>query len=110
MTWTEFLGYLDNFRTDKVIEQLAAWNVDELSSNPYVLASFAVVIAITYFLGWKTFSAFIVGLGGFALAVSYGVKQGTGVEGISGGGVTVMVGAGLVAVFLFIYLLFIRSE
>jgi len=110
MTWTEFLGYLDNFRTDKVIEQLAAWNVGDLSSNPYVLASLAVVIAITYFLGWKTFSAFIVGIGGFALAISYGVKQGTGVEGIAGGGATVMIGAGVVVVFLFIYLLFIKSE
>lgn len=110
MTWTEFLGYLENFRTDKVVEQLAAWNVGDLGSNPYVLAGFAVVIAITYFLGWKTFSAFIVGIGGFALAVSYGVKQGTGVEGIAGGGATVMVGAGVVVVFLFIYLLFIKSE
>lgn len=110
MTWTDFLNYLQNFRTDKIVEQLAAWNIDELSSNPYVLASLAIVIAITYFLGWKTFSAFIVGIGGFALAVSYTVKQGTGVEGIAGGGLTIMVGAGVVVIFLFIYLLFIKSE
>ena len=110
MAWTDFLNYLQNFRTDKIIAQLAAWNIDELSSNPYVLAGLALVIAVTYFLGWKTFSAFIVGIGGFALAVSYTVKQGTGVEGIAGGGLTIMVGAGVAVVFLFIYLLFIKSE
>jgi hypothetical protein len=110
MAWTDFLNYLQNFRTDKIIAQLAAWNIDELSSNPYVLAGLALVIAVTYFLGWKTFSAFIVGIGGFALAVSYTVKQGAGVEGIAGGGLTIMVGAGVAVVFLFIYLLFIKSE
>lgn len=110
MVWADFLDYLQHFRTDKVVEQLAAWNVGELSSNPYVLAGFAVAIAITYFLGWKTFSAFIVGIGGFSLAVSHGVKQGIGVDGIEGGGLSIMLGVGVLVIFLFIYLLFIKSE
>lgn len=110
MTWADFLNYLQNFRTDKVIAQLQAWNVGELSTNPYVLAAFGIAIGITYLLGWKTFSAFILGIGGFALAVSYSVKQGTGVEGLAGGGLPIMFGAGVIVVFLFIYLLFIKSE
>ncbi|HKJ05785.1 MAG TPA: hypothetical protein VJ974_09325 [Geopsychrobacteraceae bacterium] len=110
MTWTEFLGYLEDFRTDKIIEQLAAWNIDELSSNPYVLGAFAIVIAVTYLLGWRVISAFIVGIGGFALAVSYTVKQGSGVEGIAGGGLSILIGSGIIVVIIFIYLLFVQSE
>ncbi|PLX92356.1 MAG: hypothetical protein C0619_06140 [Desulfuromonas sp.] len=109
MTWTDFLDYLQHFRTDKVLEQLAAWNIDDLSSNPYVLAGFAVAIGITYLIGWKTTSAFLVGIGGFALAVSYTVKQGTGIEGV-GGGLPLLVGSGLIVVIIFIYLLFIKAE
>lgn len=110
MNWTDFLSYLEQFRTDRIIEQLAAWNIDDLSSNPYVLGAFALVIAITYFLGWKTISAFLVGIGGFAMAISHTVKQGTGTEGMAGGGLTVLLGTGLIVVIIFVYLLFIKSE
>lgn len=110
MTWTDFLNYLQNFRTDKVMEQLAAWNIDDLSSNPYVLGGFAIAIAITYLIGWKTTSAFLVGIGGFALAVSYTVKQGTGVEGLGSGGLTLLVGSGVIVIIIFIYLLFIKAD
>lgn len=110
MNWQDFLDFMTNFRTDRIMEQLAAWNVGHLSQNPYVLAGLAVVIAITYFLGWKAISGFIAGIGGFSYALSYAVSQGTGTEGLAGGGIWVLVGGGGVAVILFIYLLFIRSE
>lgn len=110
MNWQDFLDYMTNFRTDRIMEQLAAWDIGNLGQNPYVLAAFALIIAITYFLGWKTISGFIVGIGGFIYALSYAVAQGTGVEGLSGSGVWVLTAGGGLAVILFIYLIFIRSD
>ena len=110
MSWQEFLDFMTNFRTDRILEQLQAWNVGDLGQNPYVLAGLALVIAITYFLGWKSLSGFIVGIGGFAYAVSYAVARGSGPEGLSGDGIWILIGGGGIAVILFIYLLFIRSE
>lgn len=110
MNWQEFLDFMVNFRTDRVVAQLAAWNVDDLSQNPYILAGFALAIAISYFIGWQGIAGFIVGIGGFAYALSYAVAQGAGPEGLSGNGIWVLVGGGSVSVFIFIYLLFIRSE
>ncbi len=110
MTWQDFLDFMTNFRTDRILEQLAAWNVGDLAHNQYVLAGFALAIAITYFLGWKAISGFIVGIGGFIYALSYAVAQGTGPEGLSGGGIWVLVGGGGAAVILFIFLIFVRSE
>lgn len=110
MSWQEFLDFMTNFRTDRIMEQLTAWNIGDLSHNPFVLGSVALAIAITYFLGWKGISGFIVGIGGFMYALSYAVGTGTAAEGISGGGIWVLVGGGGAAVMLFIYLLFIRSE
>ena len=110
MNWHEFLDFMVNFRTDRVVEQLAAWNIDDLSQNPYVLACFAMAIAITYFIGWKGFAGFIVGIGGFIYALSYAVAQGTGPEGLSGNGIWILVGGGGAAVLIFMYLIFIRSD
>lgn len=110
MTWQEFLDFMTNFRTDRIMDLLATWHIGDLGQNPYVLASLALAIAITYFLGWKTISGFIVGIGGFIYALSYAVSQGTGTEGLSGNGIWVLVGGGAAAIGLFIYLLFIRNE
>lgn len=110
MDWQAFLEFMTNFRTDRVMEQLADWNVGELGQNPYVLACIALAIAITYFLGWKSISGFIVGLGGFIYALSFAVSQGTGTEGLSGSGIWVLVLGGGGAVMLCIFMLFIRSE
>lgn len=110
MGWQEIKGYLENFRTDRVMEQLHAWNVGDLSTNPWFLGGFAVAILITYFIGWRAISAFLVGIGGFALALSWTVSKGTGTQGIESGGIYVIVGGGAVVVGLFIYLLFIKSD
>ncbi len=110
MSWQDFLDFMINFRTDKVMEQLTVWNVGDLGQNQYVLGSFALAIAITYFLGWKSISGFIVGIGGFIYAVSYAVAEGTGPEGLSGNGIWVLVAGGGASVILFIYLIFVRSE
>ncbi|WP_020674940.1 hypothetical protein [Geopsychrobacter electrodiphilus] len=110
MNWQEFLDLMTNFRTDRIMQQLAAWNIGDLGQNQYVLAGFALAIAITYFLGWKAISGLIIGIGGFIYALSYAVAQGTGTAGLSGDGVWVLVGGGGASVVLFIYLLFIRSE
>ncbi len=110
MGWQEFLDFMINFRTDRIMEQLAAWNIGDLTHNNHVLAGFALAIAITYFVGWKTTSGLIVGIGGFIYAVSYAVAEGTGTQGLSGNGVWVLVGGGGAAVILFIYLIFIHSE
>ena len=110
MSWADFKEFMTNFRTDNIMQQLNAWNVDELSHNPWFLGGFATVALLTYFLGMRAISAFIVGIGGFALAISWTVAQGTGTEGISGGGIYTIVGGGTVIVGLFIYLLFIKSE
>ncbi|PLX86193.1 MAG: hypothetical protein C0618_09450 [Desulfuromonas sp.] len=106
----DFLDYLQHFRTDRIIEQLAAWNIDELSTDPYVLGLFAIAIGGTYLLGWKTLSAFIVGIGGFALSVAYTVKQNAGAVTLSGENMGILVGSGVLVIGLFIYLLFIRSD
>ena len=110
MTWESFKEFMTNFRTDNVMQQLQAWEVGDLKSDPWFLGGFAVVVLLTYFLGLRAISAFLVGLGGFALALSWTVAAGTGTEGIAGGGLYIIVGAGAVIVFLFIYLLFIKSE
>jgi hypothetical protein len=110
MNWQEFLDFMINFRTDRIMEQLAAWNVGDLAHNQYVLASFALAIAITYLIGWKAISGFIIGIGGFIYSLSYAVAEGTGPEGLSGNGVWILVGGGAVSVMIFIYLIFIRSE
>ncbi len=110
MSWSEFRDFIDTFRTDQIMQQLQAWNVGDLNSNPWFLGGFAAAVLITYFIGWRAISAFLVGIGGFALALSWTVAQGTGTEGIQGGGLYVIVGGGAVAVGLFIYLLFIKTE
>jgi len=110
MSWADIQSYLDYFRTDQVMQQLQEWNVGELSTNPWFLGGFAAVVLITYLIGWKAISGFIVGLGGFALVLSFAIGRGTGVEGIAGGGLWILVGGGAVAVALFIYLVFIKSE
>lgn len=110
MSYADIKPYFDIFRTDQVIQQLHAWNVDELSTNPWFLGGFALAILITYFIGWKAISGFLVGLGGFALVVSFAIGKGTGVEGIAGGGVWVLVAGGAAVVALFIYILFIKTE
>ena len=110
MSWQGFFDFMSNFRTDRIMDQLAAWNVGDLAHNHYVLGCFALAIAITYFIGWKAISGFIVGIGGFIYSVSYAVAEGTGPEGLSGSGVWVLVGGGGAAAIIFIYLIFIRSE
>jgi len=110
MTWADFTEFMTNFRTDNVMQQLEAWNIADLSNNPWFLGGFAALVLITYFIGWKAISAFLVGIGGFTLALSWTVAQGTGTEGIESGGIYIIVGGGAVIVGLFIYLLFIKTE
>lgn len=110
MSWAEFKEFMTNFRTDNIMQRLEAWNVGDLSNNPWFLGGFAALILITYFLGMRAISAFLVGIGGFALALSLTVAQGTGTEGIAGGGIYIIVGGGAAIVGLFIYLLFIKTE
>lgn len=110
MNWASIVDFLENFRTDRIIEQLHAWNVGELHSSPWFLGIFAVAVLITYIIGWRTFTAILVGLGGFVVTVSLTLAKGTGTEGLAGGGLYVIVIGGAVAVILFIYLLFIKTE
>lgn len=110
MSWADIKQYLDYLRTDQVMEQLQTWNIGDLNSNPWFLGGFAVAILLTYFIGWRAISGFLVGIGGFALVLSLAIGKGTGTEGIAGGGLWILVGGGAVAVALFIYLLFIKSE
>lgn len=110
MNWDTIKPYLDYFRTDQVMQQLQDWNVSNLSTNPWFLGGFAAIILITYFMGWRAIAGFISGIGGFALVVSLALGKGTGVDGIASGGLWIIVGGGAVVVFLFIYLLFIKSE
>lgn len=110
MSWADIKQYLDYLRTDQVMDQLQAWNIGDLNSNPWFLGGFAVAILVTYFIGWRAIAGFLVGLGGFALVLSLAIGKGTGTEGIAGGGLWILVGGGAVAVALFIYLLFIKTE
>lgn len=110
MNWDSFKEFMLNFRTDNIMQQLQAWNVGDLKSNPWFLGGFAALILICYFLGKRAIAAFLVGIGGFALALSFTVAKGTGTEGIQGGGLYTIVGGGAVIVFLFIYLLFIKND
>lgn len=110
MTWADVKEFMTNFRTDNIMRQLESLNISDLSTNPWFLGGFAAVVLITYFLGMRAISACIVGIGGFSLAISYTVAQGGGTEGLSGGGIYAIIGGGTVAIGLFIYLLFIKSE
>ncbi len=110
MSWAEVTEFIDKFRTDKVMEQLHTWDIGDLSTNPWFLGGFAVAIITTYFIGWRVISAFLVGIGGFTLALSYTVAQGTGTKGLEGDGLFVIVGGGAAAIALFIYILFVKSE
>jgi len=110
MNWSDIKAFIDNFRTDQIMQSLEAWNVGALSANPWFLGGLAAVVLLTYFLGMRAISACIVGVGGFMMALSWAVARGTGPEGIQGGGLYMIIGGGAVAVGLFIYLLFIKSE
>jgi len=110
MNWDSFYHYLDYLRTERIMQQLQSWNVGELTTNPYFLGGFAAIILFTYYIGWKAISGFIGGLGCFALVLSLAVGRGTGVEGIAGGGLWILIAGGTAAVGLFIYLLFIKAE
>ncbi len=110
MNWDTIKQYLEYFRTDQVMQQLQDWNISDLSTNPWFLGGFAVIILFAYLMGWKATAGFISGIGGFVLVVSLALGRGTGVEGIASGGLWIIVGGGAVVVFLFIYLLFIKSE
>ncbi len=110
MSWADVQLFFENFRTDQIMLRLQEWNVGDLSTNPWFLGGFAAVVLITYLIGWKAISGFIVGLGGFTLVLSLAIGKGTGVEGIAGGGLWILVGGGAAAVALFIYLVFIKSE
>ena len=110
MNWDSIKQFLENFRSDQIMLQLQEWNFGELNSNPWFLGGFAAIVLLTYLIGWKAISGFLVGIGGFALVVSLAVGRGTGVEGIAGGGLWILVAGGAAAVALFIYLVFIKSE
>ncbi|PLX99693.1 MAG: hypothetical protein C0622_10190 [Desulfuromonas sp.] len=110
MSWADVKEYLDYLRTDQVMERLQNSNIGDLTTNPWFYAGFAAVILITYFMNWKKISAFIVGIGGFVLALSMAIGKGTGVEGIESGGIWIMVGGGVLVIGLFIYILFIKAE
>ena len=110
MNWDSTKQFLENFRSDQIMLQLQEWNFGELNSNPWFLGGFAAIVLFAYFIGWKAISGFLVGIGGFALVVSIAVGRGTGVEGIAGGGLCILVAGGAAAVALFIYLVFIKSE
>lgn len=110
MSWADFKDFVDHFRTDQIMQQLQDLNVGDLKTNPWFLGGFATLILITYFLGKRAISAFLIGIGGFILALSYTVGQGIGPDGIQGNGLYVIIGGGTVAIGLFIYLLFIKSE
>lgn len=110
MNWDSIKQFLQNFRSDQVMQQLQEWNFGELNSNPWFLGGFTAIVLITYFIGWRAIAGFLVGIGGFSLVVSLAVGRGTGVDGIAGGGLWILVGGGAVAVALFIYLIFIKSE
>lgn len=110
MSWETAKNYLDTFRTDRLIEQLHAWNVGELHSSPWFLGVFAAIIVISWLVGWRAITAIMVGVGGFVLAVSWTVSRGIGTEGIQDGGLYIIVGGGALVVILFIYLLFVKTE
>ena len=110
MSWETFLEYLEPFRTDQIMMKLQEWSVGDLSTNPWFLGGFLVAILLTYFIGWRAISAFLTGIGGFALALSWTVAKGTGTEGIESGGIYIIVAGGAVVVALFIYILFIKTE
>lgn len=110
MNWQDFLDYMTRFRTDRIVEQLHAWNLGDLSQNPYVLGALLLGIALLYFIGLKTISGFIAGLGVFLYALSFAVTRGTDTAGVFNGGVWIIIGGGALACGLFIYLVFIRSD
>lgn len=110
MDWEKAKDYLDYFRTDRVMQQLNEWDINNISTNPWVLGGFAAIILFTYFIGMKKTSGLITGIGGFALVLSLAVAKGTGTEAIGGGGLGILIGGGVVAAGLFIYMFFIKSE
>ncbi len=110
MNWDTIQQYLQHFRTDQIMQKLQDWNVGNLSTNPWFWGGFIAIILFAYFMGWRAIAGFISGIGGFALVVSLALGKGTGVAGIESGGLWIIVGGGAIVVFLFIYLLFIKSE
>ena len=110
MDWEKIKYYIDFLRTDQVMQRLQESNIDNLSTNPWFLGGFATIVLITYFIGWHKISGALVGIGGFALVLSLAVAQGTGVDGLSGSGIWILIGGGVAAASLFIYMVFIKSD
>lgn len=110
MTWAAIVEFIDRFRTDRLIEQLNAWNVGELHNSPWFLGVFIAAALLSFFIGWRSITAIIAGIGGFIITISLTLSKGTGTEGITDGGLYIIIIGGAVAVMLFIYLLFIKTE
>ena len=110
MSWAELRQYLEYFRTNQIIQLLQDWDIGNISTNPWILGGFAALILITYYIGWRALAGFLSGIGGFVLVLSLAVGKGTDIHDVTGGGLWILIGGGAVVVFLFIYLLFIKSE
>ncbi|MCK4503269.1 MAG: hypothetical protein KAU22_09540 [Desulfuromonadales bacterium] len=110
MDWDKIKHYLEFLRTDNVVQQLQEWEINDLNSNPLFLGGFAVIVMITYFLGCKKTAGILSGIGGFALVVSLAIGEGTGTAGLAGSGIWILIGGGVVAAGLLVYMVFVKSE
>lgn len=110
MSLDAIMTFLQNFRTDEIIESLEKMKLATLIHNPWFLGAVATLALLALILRWRILLTLILGLTGFTYLLSYTMERGTDLQGVGTSTLLVFVGGGAVVMGLVIYMLFIKSE
>jgi hypothetical protein len=110
MSVSSVLEFLEKFQTEKVLRFLENMRVGELIHNPIFLGATGLLAVVALIMRWRLLLAVIVSLAGFAGLASYTMQRGTELDGLASETLLIFAGGGVVIIFIFIYLLFIRND
>lgn len=110
MTSVTFIDALKSMDTKSILAALGDMNIGDLIHNPWFLGTMGVLALIALLCKWRALLALIVGLTGLSWLISYTVRGGAELQGLSNTNLFVFAAGGIVIIFVVIYLLFIRHD